>query len=177
MSTAAHDESHDRIDDILDVQLARLRPEADRLRAALLRGAVLPSPSGSQRTASPGARPPDKRRVVGDVVNTAARLQSIAPVNGAVVGEPTWRATRAQFDFEGPEPVKVKGKAASLAIWRVVAARGRVGASARPGPSAPFIGRDDELTLLDRHFARVLDEVHLAWSRTSERPASARATW
>ena len=96
--------------------------------------------------------------VVGDVVNTAARLQSIAPVNGAVVGEPTWRATRALFDFEGPEPVKVKGKAASLAIWRVVAARGRVGASARPGPSAPFIGRDDELTLLDRHFARVLAE-------------------
>ena len=38
MSTAAHDESQDRIDDMLNVQLARLRPEADRLHAALLRG-------------------------------------------------------------------------------------------------------------------------------------------
>jgi class 3 adenylate cyclase len=78
--------------------------------------------------------------VVGDVVNTAARLQGVAPVNAAVVGEPTWRATRALFDFEGLEPVKVKGKAEPLASWRVVAAGGRVGAGARPGSAAPFIG-------------------------------------
>jgi class 3 adenylate cyclase len=70
--------------------------------------------------------------VVGDVVNTAARLQEFAPVNGAVVGESTWRATLAQFDFEALEPVKVKGKAEALAIWRIVAARGRVGAVAGP---------------------------------------------
>jgi hypothetical protein len=38
MSTAAHDESRNRVDDVLDRQLAALRPEADRLRAALLRG-------------------------------------------------------------------------------------------------------------------------------------------
>lgn len=38
MSTAAHDESHDRVDDVLDRQLAALRAEADRLRAALLDG-------------------------------------------------------------------------------------------------------------------------------------------
>lgn len=38
MSTAAHDESRDRVDDILEGQLAALRPEGDRLRAALLRG-------------------------------------------------------------------------------------------------------------------------------------------
>jgi class 3 adenylate cyclase/tetratricopeptide (TPR) repeat protein len=96
--------------------------------------------------------------VVGDVVNTAARLQGVAPVNAAVVGEPTWRATRALFDFEGLEPVKVKGKAEPLASWRVVAAGGRVGAGARPGSAAPFIGRDDELTLLDRHVAWILAE-------------------
>jgi hypothetical protein len=38
MNTAAHDESQDRIDDVLERQLAALRPEADRLRSALLRG-------------------------------------------------------------------------------------------------------------------------------------------
>jgi class 3 adenylate cyclase len=63
--------------------------------------------------------------VVGDVVNTAARLQEFAPVNGAVVGESTWRATRAQFDFEALEPVKVKGKAEALAIWRIGRSRPR----------------------------------------------------
>ena len=38
MRTAAHDESSDRTEDILDGRLAALRPEAERLRAALLRG-------------------------------------------------------------------------------------------------------------------------------------------
>ena len=38
MSTAANDESLDRVDDLLDGRLAALRSEAERLRAALLRG-------------------------------------------------------------------------------------------------------------------------------------------
>jgi hypothetical protein len=38
MSEAARDESRDRVDDLLDGRLAALRPGADRLRAALLRG-------------------------------------------------------------------------------------------------------------------------------------------
>jgi len=36
----------------------------------------------------------------GDVVNTAARLQSAAPVNGILVDETTYRATRAAVDFD-----------------------------------------------------------------------------
>ena len=38
MSTAAHDESPHPVDDLLDGRLAALRPEAERLRATLLRG-------------------------------------------------------------------------------------------------------------------------------------------
>jgi hypothetical protein len=38
MSTAAHDESPNRVDDLLDGRLAALQAEAERLRAALLRG-------------------------------------------------------------------------------------------------------------------------------------------
>jgi hypothetical protein len=38
MSEAARDESRDQVDDHPDERLAALRPEADRLRAALLRG-------------------------------------------------------------------------------------------------------------------------------------------
>jgi hypothetical protein len=38
MSGAAREESRDRVDDLLDERLAALRTEADRLRAALLRG-------------------------------------------------------------------------------------------------------------------------------------------
>src|SRR4249919_2650825 len=46
----------------------------------------------------------------GDVVNTAARLQSAAPVNGVVVDESTNRATRHAIDYREREPVEAKGK-------------------------------------------------------------------
>ena len=43
-----------------------------------------------------GARPAEgEGMAAGDVVNTAARLQAAAPVNGILVGERTFRATRA----------------------------------------------------------------------------------
>src|SRR2546421_118360 len=46
----------------------------------------------------------------GDVVNTAARLQTSAPVGAVVVGETTFRATRDVIVYEQLEPVTVKGK-------------------------------------------------------------------
>src|SRR6476659_10295111 len=46
----------------------------------------------------------------GDVVNTADRLQSAAPVNGVIVDETTYRATRTAIDFTDAEPVEAKGK-------------------------------------------------------------------
>ena len=46
----------------------------------------------------------------GDVVNTTARLQSAAPVNGILVGETTYRATRHVIDYRDAEPVEAKGK-------------------------------------------------------------------
>src|SRR5438093_5485112 len=36
----------------------------------------------------------------GDVVNTTARLQSAAPVNGVLVGEGTYRSTRNVIDYD-----------------------------------------------------------------------------
>ena len=47
----------------------------------------------------------------GDVVNTAARLQAAAPINGILVDETTYRATERAIDFEEAEPVEAKGKA------------------------------------------------------------------
>ena len=48
--------------------------------------------------------------VAGDVVNTASRLQSAAPVNGILVGEQTQRATERVIDYRDAEPVVAKGK-------------------------------------------------------------------
>src|SRR5919199_1494820 len=41
----------------------------------------------------------------GDVMNTAARLQSAAPVDGILVGEDTYRATRHAIQYRDAEPV------------------------------------------------------------------------
>ena len=96
--------------------------------------------------------------VVGDIVNTASRLQGVAPVNGILVGEGTWRATHGPFEYEELEPVRVKGKAQPVPVWRLVRARSRLGVDVDQRPVAPFIGRDAELGLLKRCYARILRE-------------------
>ena len=96
--------------------------------------------------------------VVGDVVNTASRLQGVAPAGGVVVGEPTWRATRNLFEVEQLDPVRVKGKAQPLTIWRVTGARSRLGVDADPRPVTRFVGRDGELRALRERYLQVLRE-------------------
>ena len=46
----------------------------------------------------------------GDVVNTTARLQSAAPVNGILVGESTYRATRHAIEYTEAPPVAGQGQ-------------------------------------------------------------------
>ena len=49
--------------------------------------------------------------VTGDVVNTAARLQSAGPPGELVVGEQTYWSTRHAIEYDQLEPVQAKGKA------------------------------------------------------------------
>src|ERR671930_2601588 len=68
-----------------------------------------------------GARPEAGEGMAsGDVVNTTARLQSAAPVNGILVGETTWRATRDRIDYVEHGAVTAKGKAAAVPVWEAV---------------------------------------------------------
>jgi class 3 adenylate cyclase len=46
----------------------------------------------------------------GDVVNTAARLQAAAPVDGILVDATTWRATDRQIDYQEAEPVAPRAR-------------------------------------------------------------------
>ena len=66
--------------------------------------------------------------VAGDVVNTAARIQSAAPVNGVAVSEETFRQTERVFAYEPLEPVEVKGKSEPV---HCIGRSRRVRASAR----------------------------------------------
>ena len=109
-----------------------------------------------QALVSLGARPEEgEGMVAGDVVNTAARLQSNAPVNGILVGETTWRATHDAIDYREAEPVQAKGKSDPVDVWEAIEARGRVGVDISGRVRTPLVGRRRELdTLLDA-FERV----------------------
>jgi class 3 adenylate cyclase/tetratricopeptide (TPR) repeat protein len=94
--------------------------------------------------------------VVGDVVNTASRLQGVAPAGGVVVGEATFRATRRLFDYQELGPVQVKGKADPVPVWRLERARSRTGIEAVRRAGTPFVGRQAELERLKGLFEQTL---------------------
>lgn len=107
--------------------------------------------------ASLSARPERGEGIVtGDVVNTASRLQGVAPVGGVAVGELTYRATRSAIEYAPLEPVVVKGKQEPLRIWHALRARGRSSEIAQS--TTPFIGRDAELVSLQQTFMRAVRE-------------------
>jgi class 3 adenylate cyclase len=92
--------------------------------------------------------------VSGDVVNTAARLQSAAPVNGILVGEETYRATRNAIAYEEVQPVLAKGKQQPVPVWRALGQRADLGAGA--SDAAPMLGRASELETLLGIWERVV---------------------
>jgi class 3 adenylate cyclase len=81
--------------------------------------------------------------VAGDVVNTAARLQTNAPVDGVLVGEETYAATRGAIAYEPAEPVDAKGKAEPVPAW--IAIEPLVPAGERVFSEVPIVGRGEEL--------------------------------
>jgi class 3 adenylate cyclase/tetratricopeptide (TPR) repeat protein len=93
----------------------------------------------------------------GDVINTAARLQAAAPINGVLVGDATYRATREAIEYDEREPVEAKGKARAVPVWEVVAPRARITLDRLHG--TPLVGRSHELTLLDGALTRAQQEL------------------
>jgi class 3 adenylate cyclase/tetratricopeptide (TPR) repeat protein len=93
----------------------------------------------------------------GDVLNTASRLQQAAPVNGVIVGEPTYKATRHLFEYLPVKPVEAKGKAAPVPAWEV-RAPSRHSTAAHDAARTSLVGRERELALLRGTVERVESE-------------------
>lgn len=100
----------------------------------------------------------DREGIVGDVVNTASRLQGVAPPGGVVVDERTYWATKAVIGYDGLDPVTVKGKANPIPIWLATAAKARLGVALEDRMTTSFIGRAHELSLLVDAFDRTVSE-------------------
>jgi class 3 adenylate cyclase/tetratricopeptide (TPR) repeat protein len=105
-----------------------------------------------------GASPSEGEGIAaGDVVNTAARLQNAAPVNGILVDETTYRATRDRIGYREAEAVAAKGKAEPVPVWEATEARARFGVDVIQ-TGAALVGRERELELLTGALVRARHE-------------------
>jgi class 3 adenylate cyclase len=78
---------------------------------------------------APGA---GERFLAGDSVNTASRIQSVAPELGVAVGEETWRATSHLFQYDELPPAILKGKAEPVRVFHAIAPRSSLGVDMTP---------------------------------------------
>ena len=97
-----------------------------------------------------GARPSEGEGMAsGDVVNTAARLQSAAPVDGILVDETTYRATQQPITVRaaraGARPRASRSRFLPGKRWKP--ARASASTSREP-QRAPLVGRESEVGLL-----------------------------
>jgi class 3 adenylate cyclase/tetratricopeptide (TPR) repeat protein len=89
---------------------------------------------------------PGEALASGDVVNTAARLQSVAPPDGVVVDAETHALIRHLFHLDELPTVEAKGKQVPLRTW--LAREPIAGIATRPTSRTPLVGRERELLLI-----------------------------
>jgi predicted ATPase/class 3 adenylate cyclase len=96
--------------------------------------------------------------VTGDVVNTASRIQSAAPVDGIAVGRLTYHATEPVFEWRELPAAAVKGKAEPVSLWQPLSARARFGADVVRTLATPLVGRELDLLQLRTAFEKAVRE-------------------
>jgi class 3 adenylate cyclase/tetratricopeptide (TPR) repeat protein len=101
---------------------------------------------------------PDREGIIGDVVNTASRLEGAAAPGTVVVDERTHRGAVETIDFDEGRSIAVKGKVEPVRIWRALSPRSRIGTAIEDTHTTPFLGRDAELDLLVSTFDRTVRE-------------------
>jgi tetratricopeptide (TPR) repeat protein len=90
------------------------------------------------------------------VLNTAARIQSAAPVDGILVSRTTYLATQNAFVFEAAEPIQAKGKSEPVEVWVVGGELEEAALGQRR--QTELVGRDAELAELVRFCSELLEE-------------------
>ncbi|HEU0303737.1 MAG TPA: adenylate/guanylate cyclase domain-containing protein [Gaiellaceae bacterium] len=94
----------------------------------------------------------DSTFATGEAVNLAARLQQVASPGEILVGPTAHRLARGRLLVEDAGPLELKGMGAAMRAWRVL---GTVDET-RVHVSAPLVGRETELELLEHTFERTL---------------------
>jgi class 3 adenylate cyclase/tetratricopeptide (TPR) repeat protein len=122
---------------------------------------------------------------MGDVVNVASRLQTVAGPGNVAVGLATYAATRDVVDYEDLGQQQARGREEPIAAWRAVAAPSPPGYRPSRAPT-PLFGRAEELGLLRQalstavarrraHLVLLLGEAGIGKSRLATELATAAA--
>jgi class 3 adenylate cyclase len=97
-----------------------------------------------------------EQSVIGETPNLAARLQGLAEPDAVVIAASTRRLVGNLFEYRDLGPVEVKGISAPVPAWQVLrpsAVASRFEAL-RGSTLTPLVGRDEEIDLLLRRWAR-----------------------
>ncbi|TQS43798.1 AAA family ATPase [Cryptosporangium phraense] len=96
--------------------------------------------------------------VIGDTVNTAARLSDAAGMGAVYAGARTQRATRDRAAWRRLPPLRLKGKRQPVEAYELLGLRDAPGIRPGLGDEAPFVGREVESGRLLGRFAEVAEQ-------------------
>ena len=117
-----------------------------QVRMGVNTGEIVANPRGLQR---------GEFLMTGEAVNLAARLQQHATPDQILLGERTAVLLRSRADLRPLPPIAAKGFGTPIPVWELLS----IGApQERELRSTAFVGRGDELTLLDSHLRRTRRE-------------------
>ncbi|GAA1753771.1 hypothetical protein GCM10009681_25960 [Luedemannella helvata] len=95
--------------------------------------------------------------VIGDTVNTAARLADAASIGSTYAGAVTSAATRHVASWRWLRPLRLKGKRDPVEAYELLGLVDSPGTRSGMGDEAPFVGRETELGIVASRLAEVAD--------------------
>jgi len=95
--------------------------------------------------------------VIGDTVNTAARLADAATVGSVYAGASTSAATRHVVAWRRLLPLRLKGKRQAVEAYELLGPLDAPGTRSGLGDEGPFVGREPELALVMSRLAEVVE--------------------
>jgi class 3 adenylate cyclase/tetratricopeptide (TPR) repeat protein len=95
--------------------------------------------------------------VIGDTVNTAARLADAAAIAAVYAGPATAAATRHIASWRALRPLRLKGKRQAVEAYELLGLLDAPGTRSGLGDEAPFVGREVELGRVAGRLTEVVD--------------------
>ncbi|HTJ34677.1 MAG TPA: adenylate/guanylate cyclase domain-containing protein, partial [Dactylosporangium sp.] len=95
--------------------------------------------------------------VIGDTVNTAARLADAAAIGAVYAGDRTSSSTRRLASWRALRPLRLKGKREPVEAFELLGLLDAPGTRSGLGDEAPFVGREAELGRVSGRLAEIAD--------------------